>query len=230
MIPQIPAGGAPGKAADPEALTVNELFHSIQGESSWAGLPCIFIRLSFCNLRCSWCDSEYTFYEGQPSTVSAVLDHISQWPCKLVEVTGGEPLAQEGCLPLLTRLCDAGYTVLLETSGSLDISRVDPRVHRIMDLKCPGSGMAARNRLRNIEHLTARDEVKFVIKDRHDYEWAKDMMTRHGLAGRCAVLMSPVFGSITPLDLASWILDDALPVRFQIQMHKIIWPPNARGV
>ncbi|MFO1523257.1 MAG: radical SAM protein [Kiritimatiellia bacterium] len=230
MSPQPPANGGPGQTSDPGALTVNELFFSIQGESSWAGLPCIFVRLSFCNLRCSWCDSEYTFYEGRPSTVSAVLDHIAQWPCKLVEVTGGEPLAQEGCLPLLKRLCDAGYTVLLETSGSLDISRVDPRVHRIMDLKCPGSGMAARNRLKNIEHLAARDEVKFVIKDRHDYEWAKDMLARHRIAEKCPVLMSPVFGQISTIDLATWIMDDGLPVRFQVQMHKIIWPPDTRGV
>lgn len=229
MTPSSPSPSS-GSSHDPEALTVNELFFSIQGESSWAGLPCIFIRLSFCNLRCSWCDSEYTFYEGRPSTVSQVLDHIAQWPCRLVEVTGGEPLLQGGSLPLMQKLCDAGYTVLLETSGSLDISHVDPRVHRIMDIKCPGSGMAARNRLKNIEHLTPRDEVKLVIKDRHDYEWAKDIIARHNLAAHCPILMSPVFGSIANVDLATWILDDGLPVRFQIQMHKVIWPPNTRGV
>jgi 7-carboxy-7-deazaguanine synthase len=213
-----------------EILTINEMFFSIQGESSFMGLPCIFVRLSFCNLRCAWCDSEYTFYEGKEQTIQQVMDTVHSWPCKLVEVTGGEPLAQENCPALLHRLCEEGYQVLLETSGSLDIGRVDSRVHRIVDFKCPGSGMEARNRYKNIELLTPRDEVKFVIRDRHDFEWAKNLMQVHALPDRCPVLMSPVFGTLSYRDLAEWILDTGLPVRFQIQMHKHIWEPNTRGV
>lgn len=211
-------------------VTVNELFFSIQGEGERAGWPCIFIRLSFCNLRCAWCDSEYTFYEGKDMSLDAVMDAISGYPCKLVEVTGGEPLAQAGCVPLLKRLCDAGYEVMLETSGSLDISPVDPRVRRIMDLKCPGSGMVSRNRMANLSLLTRGDELKFVITDRHDYEWAKDIVLRENLHERCPVLFSPVWGKIEFRELAEWILDDGLPVRFQLQLHKFIWDPNARGV
>ena len=213
-----------------DTLTISEIFHSIQGESSYTGLPCIFVRLSFCNLRCSWCDSEYTFYEGEEQSIDDVMDQINAYPCKLVEVTGGEPLAQEACLPLLTRLCEEGYTVLLETSGSIDIAPVDPRVHRIVDIKCPGSAMVARNNWGNIEALRPTDEVKFVIRDRHDYEWAKETLTKYALTDRCPVLFSPVFGTLENVDLASWIVDDGLDVRFQIQVHKYIWDPKARGV
>ena len=218
----------PASAAD--RLTINEIFFSIQGESSWTGLPCLFVRLAFCNLRCVWCDAAYTFYEGKEMSFDDVFDALRAYPCKLVEVTGGEPLAQDNCLPFMTRLCDEGYTVLLETSGSLDISRVDPRVHRIVDFKCPGSGMSARNRLKNIEFLKPTDELKFVIADRLDYEWAKDLVRKHGLRGRCPVLFSPVFGQLDNLTLVTWILDDGLDVRFQVQLHKYVWEPNKRGV
>jgi 7-carboxy-7-deazaguanine synthase len=213
-----------------DTLSINEIFFSLQGESSWTGLPCTFVRLAFCNLRCVWCDAAYTFYEGRTMTFDEVMDAVRGHPGKLVEVTGGEPLAQDNCLPFLTRLCDEGYTVLLETSGSLDIGRVDPRVHRIVDFKCPGSGMSARNRFKNVEHLRPTDEVKFVVSDRHDYEWAKDVMTRYSLRAKCPVLISPVFGKIDNLTLATWILDDGLDARFQIQLHKYIWEPNQRGV
>jgi 7-carboxy-7-deazaguanine synthase len=211
-------------------LKVNEIFFSIQGEGERSGWPCIFIRLSFCNLRCSWCDSEYTFYEGFDQTVDQVLDTISGYPCRLVEVTGGEPLVQEECIPLLKALCDAGYEVMLETSGSLDISPVDPRVRRIMDLKCPGSGMAPRNRMENLKQLRVTDELKFVIQDRLDYEWAKDLVLSHSLADLCPVSFSPVWGKIEFADLAEWILDEGLPVKMQLQIHKFIWDPQARGV
>lgn len=213
-----------------DTVTVNEIFFSIQGEGERSGWPCVFIRLSFCNLRCAWCDSEYTFYEGKDMSLDEVMDAISGYPCKLVEVTGGEPLAQEGAFPLMTRLCDAGYEVMLETSGSLDISKVDPRVRRIMDLKCPGSGMVSRNRMGNIKELKATDELKFVIRDRADYEWAKDLVLRETLNKICPVLFSTVWGELPFVDLAEWILDDGLPVRLQLQIHKFIWDPNARGV
>jgi 7-carboxy-7-deazaguanine synthase len=211
-------------------LKVNEVFFSIQGEGDRSGWPCIFIRLSFCNLRCSWCDSEYTFYEGEDQSIEEVLDSISGYPCKLVEVTGGEPLVQEDCLPLLKALCDAGYEVMLETSGSLDIAPVDPRVRRIMDLKCPGSGMVSRNRMENLKELRDTDELKFVIQDRLDYEWAKDLILTEQLPDRCPILFSPVWDRVEFAELAEWILDDGLPVRLQLQIHKFIWDPMARGV
>jgi len=214
----------------PKPLSVNEIFFSLQGEGERSGWPCIFIRLAFCNLRCAWCDSEYTFYEGSEMSEDAVLDAISGFPCKLVEVTGGEPLMQEGALPLMKRLCDEGYEVMLETSGSLDISPVDPRVRRIVDLKCPGSGMVSRNRMENLKDLRDTDELKFVIQDRMDYEWAKDLVLRESLNQRCPVLFSPVWDTVPFQDLAEWILDDGLPVRMQLQIHKFIWDPHARGV
>lgn len=213
-----------------EQLQVNEIFFSIQGEGDRSGWPCIFIRLSFCNLRCVWCDSEYTFYEAKEMSIDQVIDSISGYPCKRVEVTGGEPLMQEGALPLMRRLCDAGYEVMLETSGSLDISGVDARVRRIMDLKCPGSGMVSRNRMENLRLLNAGDELKFVIKDRLDYEWAKELVLREKLHDICPVLFSPVWDAVPFADLAEWILDDGLSVRLQLQIHKFIWDPRARGV
>jgi 7-carboxy-7-deazaguanine synthase len=213
-----------------EQLQVNEIFFSIQGEGDRSGWPCIFIRLSFCNLRCVWCDSAYTFYEAKEMSIDQVIDSISGYPCQLVEVTGGEPLMQEGALPLMQRLCDAGYEVMLETSGSLDISGVDPRVRRIMDLKCPGSGMVSRNRMENLKLLNGGDELKFVIKDRLDYEWAKDLVLRENLHKICPVLFSPVWDAVPFADLAEWILDDGLPFRYQLQIHKFIWDPRARGV
>jgi 7-carboxy-7-deazaguanine synthase len=216
----------------PLTLTLNEIFHSIQGESTWAGQRCVFVRLTACDLRCTYCDTEYAFYEGRKQTLDAILEKVASFDCRLVEVTGGEPLLQKNVHPLMTRLCDLGYTVLLETSGAHDVSGVDARVHRIMDLKCPGSGEVARNRFENLRHLTGRDEVKFVIGSGEDYEWARAQLGQHGdWAQRvAAVLFSPVFGRITPLDLATRILQDKLDVRFQVQLHKIIWEPQTRGV
>jgi 7-carboxy-7-deazaguanine synthase len=214
-----------------KTLTVNEIYHSIQGESTWAGQPCVFVRLTFCDLRCTYCDTEYAFYEGTKRTLDEIVEAVAGFGCRLVEITGGEPLLQKNVLPLMTMLADAGHTLLLETSGAHDISGVDPRVHRIMDLKTPGSGECDRNRFANIEHLTARDEVKFVIGSREDYEWSRAQVTRWDLANRCrAVLFSPIFGRIDPREIVEWILADRLPVRFQLQMHKFIWAPAARGV
>jgi 7-carboxy-7-deazaguanine synthase len=212
-------------------LTINEIYHSIQGESTWAGCPCVFVRLTFCNLRCNYCDTEYAFYEGKKQTLSEILAQVAAFKCPLVEITGGEPLLQKNVLPLMSALADAGHTVLLETSGAHDIAPVDPRVHRIMDLKTPGSGECERNLFSNIAHLTGRDEVKFVIGSREDYEWSRAQVREHKLAERCrAVLFSPIFGRIDPRQIVDWMLADNLPVRFQLQMHKFIWTPTQRGV
>ena len=212
-------------------LTVNEIYFSIQGESTWAGWPCVFVRLTFCDLRCSYCDTEYAFYEGKKQTLPEIVDAVKAFKCQLVEITGGEPLLQKNVLPLMAMLADAGQTVLLETSGAHDISLVDARVHRIMDLKTPGSGECERNLFSNIDHLTQRDEVKFVIGSREDYEWSRDKVLRYNLAERChAVLFSPIFGRIDPREIVEWILADNLRVRFQLQMHKFIWSPTKRGV
>lgn len=214
-----------------KTLTVNEIYESIQGESTWAGERCVFVRLTFCDLRCSYCDTTYAFYEGNKQTLSQILETVEAFDCPLVEITGGEPLLQKNVMPLMTALADAGRIVLLETSGAHDISEVDPRVHRIMDLKTPGSGEVARNRYENIAHLTPRDEVKFVIGSRADYDWSRDQVQRHDLARRCrAVLFSPIFGRIDPREIVDWIVADKLPVRFQLQMHKFIWKPEQRGV
>ena len=212
-------------------LTINEIYFSIQGESTWAGRPCVFVRLTFCNLRCTYCDTEYAFYEGKRQSLGEIVGAVLAYRCPLVEITGGEPLLQKNVLPLMTTLADAGCTVLLETSGAHDISAVDPRVHRIMDLKTPGSGEVERNLWSNLEHLTARDEVKFVIGSREDYEWSCAQLRQHRLDQRCgAVLFSPIFGRIDPREIVDWILADNLPVRFQLQMHKFIWKPTQRGV
>ncbi len=214
-----------------KTLTINEIYHSVQGESTWAGLPCVFVRLTFCDLRCSYCDTEYAFYEGNKRPLAEIVTAVLAYDCPLVEITGGEPLLQKNVLQLMTMLADAGLTVLLETSGAHDISRVDARVHRIIDLKTPGSGEVNRNLFSNIEHLTARDEVKFVIGSREDYEWSREQVQRYDLATRCrAVLFSPIFGRIEPRQIVEWILEDKLTVRFQLQMHKFIWPPAERGV
>jgi 7-carboxy-7-deazaguanine synthase len=215
----------------PKTLTVNEIYHSIQGESTWSGRPCVFVRLTFCNLRCNYCDTEYAFYEGQKQSLDDIVARVATFDCPIVEITGGEPLLQKNVLPLMTMLCDAGYTVLLETSGAHDISSVDPRVHRIMDLKTPGSGEVDKNLWSNIDHLTRRDEVKFVIGSRDDYEWSREKIVRFGLPDRCnAVLFSPIFGRIDPREIVEWILADHLNVRFQLQMHKFIWSPTQRAV
>ena len=211
-------------------MRITEIFHSIQGESSYAGQPCVFIRLTGCPLRCTWCDTDYAFYGGHECSIDEVLRKVHSYGCSLVEVTGGEPLVQPESLPLLTRLCDAGYTVLLETSGAVDIAPVDPRAHVILDVKCPGSGMTDRMHWPNLSRLAVKDEAKFVLADRADYDWAREILARYDLASRCMVLFSPVFGSLDVRQLAEWILADRLPVRFQLQMHKYIWAPDMRGV
>ncbi|MDD3353143.1 7-carboxy-7-deazaguanine synthase QueE [Zoogloea sp.] len=207
----------------PVTLRITEIFHSLQGETSRTGLPTVFIRLTGCPLRCSWCDTEYAFTGGSPRNLDEILAEVAGYGCQTVCVTGGEPLSQKACLPLLTALCDAGYSVSLETSGALDISGVDPRVSRIMDLKAPGSGEEGRNLLANLPLLTLRDEVKLVLASEADYEWARAKMAEHHLTERCPVLMAPVQGQLKPADLAAWILRDRLPVRMQVQLHKIIW-------
>ena len=212
-------------------LAVNEIYHSIQGESTWAGRPCVFVRLTYCNLRCNYCDTEYAFYEGKKMALKEIVDQVESFGSELVEITGGEPLLQRNVLPLMSILCDAGHTVLLETSGAHDIAPVDARVHRIMDLKTPGSGEVEKNLWSNIDHLRPRDEVKFVIGSREDYEWSREKVERFNLPARChAVLFSPIFGRIDPREIVEWILADKLNVRFQLQMHKFIWSPTQRGV
>ena len=217
--------------ADVDQIRVHEIYESIQGESTFAGLPCTFVRLSRCNLRCRWCDTPQAFEGGTEMSRAAVLEKALSFETPLVELTGGEPLLQEGAIPLLRELCDAGRTVLLETSGERDISLVDPRVHRIMDLKAPGSGESHRNRWENVAHLSSRDEVKIVLADRADYEWAKGVIEEHGLERRVnEVLLSPVWGELDPKDLVKWVLEDDMPVRVQIQMHKVIWDADTQGV
>jgi 7-carboxy-7-deazaguanine synthase len=214
-----------------KTLTVNEIYHSIQGESTWAGQPCVFVRLTFCDLRCTYCDTEYAFYEGRKQTLDQIIARVEEFNCPLVEITGGEPLLQKNVLPLMDRLCDLDHTVLLETSGAHDISPVDRRVHRIMDLKTPGSGEVDKNRWGNVDNLSGRDEVKFVIGSREDYEWSREKVRQFQLPARCrAVLFSPIFGRIDPRQIVDWILADRLQVRFQLQMHKFIWAPTERGI
>ena len=212
-------------------LTVNEIFYSIQGESTFAGKPCVFVRLTGCDLRCSWCDTPYAFSEGQKMSIDAVLQQVDTYGSPLVEVTGGEPLLQEDVYPLLERLLQGGRTVLLETGGQIDVSRVPGAVIKVMDVKCPASGESDRNEWGNIDRLGSRDQVKFVIKNRGDYEFARDTVIRHALDRRCAaVLFSPVHGVLEPKALSEWILEDRLPVRLQLQIHKHIWGANVRGV
>ncbi|MDA8256501.1 MAG: 7-carboxy-7-deazaguanine synthase QueE [Betaproteobacteria bacterium] len=209
-------------------LRITEIFHSIQGESSRVGLPTVFVRLTGCPLRCVWCDTAYAFSGGESLAMDEVLRRVGGFDCRTVCVTGGEPLAQKGCLPLLAALCDAGYSVSLETSGALDIAGVDPRVSRIVDLKAPGSGEQEKNRWENLALLTARDELKFVLASRADYDWAVAACRQRRLFATCPVLFSPVHGQIDPARLAQWILDDRLPLRFQLQLHKLLWG-NAQG-
>ena len=210
-----------------ERLRITELFLSLQGESNMVGLPTVFVRLTGCPLRCQYCDTEYAFRGGEYMDVSAILDKVSGYQVRHVTVTGGEPLAQPACLPLLKYLCDAGYQVSLETSGALDISRVDNRVTKVMDMKTPGSGEMDKNRYLNLECLVPRDQVKFVICDRIDYEWSRTIVDEYRLAGRCELLFSPAFGQQEGAQLAEWILEDRLPVRFQLQLHKILWGDEA---
>jgi 7-carboxy-7-deazaguanine synthase len=225
---------SPQTSGATDTLTINEIFYSIQGESTFAGLPCVFVRLTGCDLRCTYCDTEYAFYEGKRREIEEIVAEVEKYPCRLVEVTGGEPLLQKRVHALMSRLCDDGYTVLIETSGAHDIAPVDARVRRIMDLKCPGSGECARNRMENLALLGVRDEVKFVIGSEEDYAWAKAQVLAGvpGWADRVnAILFSPVFGKMMPLELATRMMADSLPrVRLQLQMHKQIWDPNQRGV
>ena len=212
-------------------MVVNEIFYSVQGESTYAGRPCVFVRLTACDLRCSWCDTPYAFHEGTRRPVEDVLVDVERFNCPLVEVTGGEPLLQEDVYPLLQALIDRGKTVLLETGGHRSTARVPAPVVTILDIKCPGSGEAARTDWANLDRLRAHDEVKFVIKDRADYEYARDVVGRYDLASRvAAVLFSPVHGVLEVRTLAEWVLADRLPVRVQLQVHKYIWPPDTRGV
>jgi 7-carboxy-7-deazaguanine synthase len=217
-------------------LRVTEIFHSIQGESTWAGYPCTFIRLTGCPLRCKWCDTEYSFYGGEKITLDSLVAKCDEIGTNLIEITGGEPLIHRNAFVLARMLLDRGYTVLVETSGAIDVAPLDRRVHKIMDLKCPGSGEESRNLWTNLEHLTQRDEIKFVIKDRADYEWARDVVLNRGLADMKRndklreILFSPVWDSVDFQELAQWILDDHLPVRYQIQLHKVIWGANVHGV
>jgi 7-carboxy-7-deazaguanine synthase len=212
-------------------LTVNEIFYSIQGESTRAGQPCVFVRLTACDLRCTWCDTPYAFTEGQKRSVDDVIDAVQAYDCPTVEITGGEPLLQDDVYELMDKLVGRGRTVLLETGGHRPVDRVPEAVIKIIDIKCPASGEAGRNDWSNIDRLTPRDEVKFVIADRADYEYARDVMIRHGLSTRAgAVLMSPVHGQQDPKQLSEWVLADRLPVRIQLQLHKYIWPPSTRGV
>ncbi len=211
-------------------LRITEIFYSLQGETRTVGLPTVFVRLTGCPLRCGYCDTEYAFHGGETMALETILDRVRSYGCPLVEVTGGEPLHQPEALVLLMKLCDAGHQVMIETSGAFDISTIDPRVSIIMDVKCPGSGMADRMRWANMDHLSQKDEVKFVLKDQLDYEWARDIVKQYSLGDRCPVLFSPVFGSLELQPLAEWILSDRLPVRFQVQLHKLIWDPETRGV
>jgi 7-carboxy-7-deazaguanine synthase len=217
-------------------LRVTEIFHSIQGESTWAGLPCTFVRLTGCPLRCVWCDTEYSFHGGEKVSRSEIVERVTEIGCELVEITGGEPLIHPGAFVLARELLALGHTVLVETSGAVDVSPLDPRVHKIMDLKCPGSGEELKNLWSNLDHLTSRDEVKFVLLDRADYEWAREVIHSRELVTRLAkghlkaLLFSPAWNELPLPTLAEWILADGLPVRLQVQLHKFIWDPRARGV
>lgn len=210
-------------------MRITEIFHSIQGESSHAGRPCVFVRLAGCNLRCRWCDSAYTFTGGELMSIDEIVTQVKSYGCKLVEVTGGEPLAQKEAFDLITRLADEGMEVLIETSGSIDTSAVDARAKVILDIKCPGSGEADKNRWSNLDHLRPHDEIKFVIADRADYDWAKNVMKERRL-DRWTVLFSPVWGEMDMKALAEWMLADRVPARFQTQLHKHIWGADVKGV
>jgi 7-carboxy-7-deazaguanine synthase len=211
-------------------LVVHEIYRSLQGEGLHAGLPCVFVRLTACHLRCSYCDTPHAFHRGEPIPLEGILDRVRALATPLVEVTGGEPLLQAEVFPLMTRLADEGHTVLLETSGARDIAPVDPRVTVILDLKTPGSGEVEANLWSNLDHLKPRDEVKFVICDREDFDWTVETVREHGLAGRVALLAAPAFGKIKPQELAAWILESGLPLRLQLQLHKLLWGPDRQGV
>jgi len=212
------------------ALKINEIYYSVQGESTHAGRPCVFIRLTYCNLRCTYCDTEYAFYEGKDMEITHIMNKIKQWDCNLVEVTGGEPLFQDECIDLLNELVNSNYEVMLETGGSLSISAAPPLVVKIVDFKCPSSGMVKKNLWSIADDLQSHDEVKFVIGNREDFDWAKDRITEYSLDKICTLLFSPTFGEIDPQQIVEWILAENLPVRMQLQMHKMIWSPEEKGV
>ncbi len=212
------------------SLKVNEIYFSVQGESTQAGRPCIFIRLTFCNLRCTYCDTAYAFYEGKDMEISEIMEVIKQWNCQLIEVTGGEPLFQNDCILLLNELVKENYEVMLETGGSLSIRNISDKVKKIVDFKCPSSGMEKHNLWSIVENLQKHDEVKFVIGNWEDYEWAKRKILEYQLSEQCTVLLSPVYNEIDPKIIVEWILEDSLPVRMQIQIHKYIWKPEKKGV
>ena len=211
-------------------MKITEIYKSIQGESTFSGQPCIFVRTTGCNLRCTWCDSAFSFYGGDEMPLDEILDRIRSFQCRLIEITGGEPLLQKDSLVLVHALLDEGYQVLIETSGSLDIRPLDPRAILIMDIKCPGSGMSEAMCWKNLEHLKPTDQVKFVIKDRQDYLWSRGILDQYHLSQRLTVLFSPVYGEMDSRQLAEWILEDRLDVHLQLQLHKYIWHPEARGV
>jgi 7-carboxy-7-deazaguanine synthase len=213
-----------------DTLSINEIFFSIQGESTRIGEPCVFIRLAGCDLRCRWCDTEYAFTEGRRLAIEKIIEDVRVFPTDLVEVTGGEPLLQSGVHELIHRLLSLGKTVLIETGGHRDIRQVDPAAILVYDIKCPDSGMSEHNRWENLDHLRVHDEIKFVIASRQDYEWARQVVRDRGLASIHPVLFSPVWDSLSPRDLAEWILEDGLPVRMQVQLHKVLWGPDARGI
>ncbi len=212
------------------SLKINEIYYSLQGESTHSGCPCIFIRLTYCNLRCSYCDTEYAFYDGKDMEITYIMSEIKRWDCNLVEVTGGEPLFQDECIDLLNELVNSNYEVMLETGGSLSISDVSKKVVKIVDFKCPSSGMVEKNLWSIADDLQSHDEVKFVIGNREDFDWAKDRITEYSLDKICTLLFSPTFGEIDPQQIVEWILDENLPVRMQLQMHKMIWSPEEKGV
>ena len=212
------------------SLKINEIYYSVQGESTHSGRPCIFIRLTYCNLRCSYCDTEYAFYDGKDMEITDIMSEIKRWDCNLVEVTGGEPLFQDECIDLLNELVNSNYEVMLETGGSLSISDVPKKVVKIVDFKCPSSGMVKKNLWSIVDDLQAHDEVKFVIGNREDFDWAKDRITEYSLDKICTLLFSPTFGEIDPQQIVEWILAENLPVRMQLQMHKMIWSPEEKGV
>jgi len=211
-------------------LLVHEIYRSIQGESTYAGLPCVFIRLAVCDARCVWCDTPHAFNQGKLITLDEVVKRTASEKCPLVEITGGEPLLQDEVFPLMIRLADIGLTVLLETSGAHDVGKVDPRVHIVMDLKCPDSGECGGNRWANLKALKAGDEIKFVIASKNDFDWAARTIKEHALDQRFELLLSPAFGLVQPVELASWLLHSKLHARVQLQLHKFIWDPHARGV
>ena len=211
-------------------LKINEIYKSIQGESTHTGRPCIFVRLTYCNLRCTYCDTEYAFYEGKEKKIDTIMDEVKSMNCTLVEVTGGEPLFQPNCIELLNRLVNEGYEVMLETGGSISISDVPKSIIKIVDFKCPTSGMMKKNLWSILDDIQSHDEIKFVIGNREDFDWACKRINEYSLAEKCTILFSPVFGEIEPKEIIDWIVDENIPVRFQLQSHKYIWPSEKKGV